>query len=62
MDRGVLEASQLKNAFQGLQKEGPVKTVDDVLLRWPILANAVKEGVVSSESAALSVPTFDEAT
>lgn len=48
MDRGVLEASQLKNTFQDLVKEGPVKTVDDILLRWPLVANAAKEGVVSS--------------
>ncbi|CAM9536619.1 unnamed protein product [Scytosiphon promiscuus] len=54
MDRGVLEASQLKNVFHDIQKEGPIKTVDDVLQRWPIVANAVKEGVVG-------VPALTEA-
>ncbi|CAM9148355.1 unnamed protein product, partial [Ectocarpus sp. 6 AP-2014] len=46
MDRGLLEASQLKSAFETLEKEqgGPIKTVDDVL-KWPLVATAVKEGV-----------------
>lgn len=52
MDRGVLEASQLKSAFESLEKEqgGPIKTVDDVL-KWPLVATAVKEGVVGSCSS-----------
>lgn len=48
MDRGVLEASELKIAFLSLETEkgGSVTTVQD-LLKWPIIASAIKEGVVS---------------
>lgn len=45
MDRGVLEASALRDAFQQLEKDGPVETLDRIL-KWPVVAAAVKEGVV----------------
>lgn len=46
MGRGVVEASALRDAFQQLENNGPVETVEQVL-QWPVLASAVKEGVVS---------------
>lgn len=48
MDRGVLEASQLKAAFLRLEEEngGPITTVQ-ALLKWTVIASAIKEGVVS---------------
>lgn len=46
MGRGVVEASALRDAFQQLENNGPVETVEHVL-QWPVVASAVKEGVVS---------------
>lgn len=48
IDRGVLEASELKMAFLHLDEEkgGSITTVQD-LLKWNIIDSAIKEGVVS---------------
>lgn len=48
MDRGVLEASQLKTVFARLEEEkgDSITTVQD-LLKWTVIDSAVKEGVVS---------------
>lgn len=48
MDRGVLEASQLKTAFARLEEEqgGSITAVQD-LLKWTLIDSAIKEGVVS---------------
>lgn len=51
MDRGVLEAAELKMAFVRLEdkKGGSITTVQD-LLKWNIIDSAIKEGVVSLTS------------
>lgn len=51
MDRGVLEAAELKMAFARLEDEkgGSITTVQD-LLKWNIIGSAIKEGVVSLTS------------
>lgn len=51
MDRGVLEAAELKMAFVRLEDEkgGSITTVQD-LLKWNIIGSAIKEGVVSLTS------------
>ena len=51
MDRGVLEAKQLEVAFRDLENEkgGAVTALQD-LLRWPVIASAIEEGVVSLSS------------
>lgn len=57
MARGLLEISQLKEIFKELEKKGPVKTCDDVM-KWSILASAVKEGAVSSGIQAIALLVY----
>lgn len=61
MDRGVLEASELKIAFLGLEEEqgGSITTVQD-LLKWTVIASAVKEGVVSLTNVFLAILAMED--